>query len=109
MFDTIIAEFDALYPNAVTQEMKARWLDRLERQMKDQFAVGNADGLIGAEPYDEVYIQYLAMKCAERGGDTVRYNNASAAFSAAYNELANHITRNTKSKNVRYKHVLDLF
>lgn len=109
MFDTIIADFDALYPNQVPHEIKTKWLDRLEGQMKDQFALGGTNGLIGAAPYDEVYIHYLAMKCAERGGDTVRYNNASSAFAAAYNELANHITRNTQSENVRYRHVLDLF
>lgn len=109
MFDTIIADFDTVYPNQVQHEIKAGWLARFEAQMKEQFALAEQKEPVGAAPYDEVYIHYLAMKCAERGGDTVRYNNASAAFSAAYNELANHITRNTKSKDTRYQHVLDLF
>lgn len=108
MFDTIIANFDALYPNDIPFEQKKLWLERLEEKLRDRLAVRDTDGLVGKPPYDEIYTHYLAMKVAARGGDTVRCNNATAAFDAAERELANSITRRTKSEQTRYRHVFDL-
>lgn len=115
-FDDIIARFDSLQINQVDHETKAAWLCRLEAQLRDQivqyYSIPKSETpeYAGVYPYDEVYIHYLAMKCAERNGDTVRRNNAAAAFEDAYNRLAEFYNRRYEStKETRYTHVLDLF
>ena len=115
-FDDIAARFDASFINSVPHEIKIDWLSRLEAQLYDQLAKyyrvpdTKKGEYIALFPYDEIYLQYLSMKCAERNGDTVRFNNASAAFSAAFDALADYYNRNFEStKNTRYEHVLDLF
>lgn len=115
-FDDIIARFDSLYVNQVPHETKNEWLCRLEAQLRDrivqyyQIPASETPEFAGVYPYDEIYIQYLAMKCAERNGDTVRYNNAHAAFISAYSDLADFYNRKYEStKKTRYEHVLDLF
>lgn len=115
-FDDIIARFDSLYINQVDHETKAAWLNRLEAQLEDQilqyYSIPKSETpeYVGVFPYDEAYIHYLNMKCAERNGDTNRYNNAHAAFISAYNDLADFYNRRYEStKETRYTHVLDLF
>lgn len=114
MFEKIIADYDALYPNQVQYEQKLTWLERLEGQLKDRilsrYDVTPAPEMVGVAPYDEVYIYYLKQKCAERNEDIVRHNNATAAFEEAYNALADYYNRTytDKTDKTRYTHVLDL-
>ena len=115
-FDNIIAQFDSLYINQVPNETKHEWLCRLEAQLEDQILQyysipeSKTPEYVGVFPYDEIYIHYLNMKCAERNGDTNRYNNAHAAFISAYSDLADFYNRKYEStKETRYTHVLDLF
>lgn len=111
MFEKIIADYDALYPNQIPFEQKRAWLMRFEGQLKDKlltvYAVTPAPEYIAAEPYDEVYTYYLKLKCAERNEDTERYNNALANFRDAYDELAAYYNRTfaKKTDNTRYQHV----
>ena len=73
MFEKIIADYDALYPNQIPFEQKQAWLIRFEGQLEDKlltvYAVTPAPEYIAAEPYDEVYTYYLKLKCAERNED----------------------------------------
>lgn len=115
-FDDTIARFDSLYINQVPSETKNEWLCRLEAQLRDQivqyYQIPETEmpNQVGVFPYDEVYIHYLNMKCAERCGDTNRYNNAHSAFISAYSDLADFYNRKYEStQNTRYEHVLDLF
>lgn len=55
MFEKIIADYDALYPNQIPFEQKQAWLMRFEGQLKDKlltvYAVTPAPEYIAAEPY----------------------------------------------------------
>lgn len=115
MFEKIIADYDALYPNQIPFEQKQAWLMRFEGQLEDKlltvYTVAPAPEYIAAEPYDEVYIYYLKLKCAERNEDTERYNNALANFRDACDELAAYYNRTfaKKTDNTRYQHVYGIF
>lgn len=105
-----IFECDAAYPNTIPLSVKQEWLDRLEAKL-DNMIAENFDSAptecAAPYPYDEIYVAYLKMLCAERNGDTVRYNNYLAAFEAAKNELYAYLVREgVQKEGAKWKNVL---
>lgn len=49
--------------------------------------------LFAPEPYSQLYVYYIIMKCDEYLGDTQRYINSAGAFSSAYNTFADWYNR----------------
>ena len=104
-----IAEFDRVFINIVDYETKKKWLDRLEAELRDMLANRIPEGTetVAVFPYDEVYIEYLKMKCAELSGDTTRFNNYLSLFNDARDRLcAYYIRTYPSSDKVGWKNVL---
>lgn len=100
--DEAIKEIDALKPNAYPEDIKVRWLSRIDgtiqREVIDtheggrerQFGgyseeqLGQGVQLIAPEPYSELYVHYLACQIDLHNAETARYNNSSIVFNTAY-------------------------
>ena len=75
MLYDFIAECDTLYPNTVSYSQKKKWLDKLEKKLREKFTVTFdfvIEDTVAPYPYDDIYVEYLKMKCAEASGDIVR-------------------------------------
>lgn len=104
-----IAQADSLYRNAVDYEMKCAWLDRLESMLRERLADRIPEGteLVGVYPYDEVYVAYLKMKCADAVEDADRYNTYLAQFDEARANLISYYVRKYPSRTkMGWKNVL---
>ena len=102
-----IDECDRVYPNTIDYETKKQWLDRLEGMLCEQLANRHPSSPVADEPYDDIYVEYLKMKCAEAMGDIDRFNNYLSLFNDSRNALFGYYLRNTKSsETVRWKNVL---
>lgn len=104
-----IAQADAQYPNTVDADTKMRWLDGLEGKLRDQLADRIPEGAetVGVFPYDDIYIEFLKMKIAEKAGDITRYNNYLTQFNSARDELyAYYVRTYTTAAKAGWKHVL---
>ena len=93
---------DSLKPNKYTQEQKLEWLYRIDGLLKEQ-VVDTHEGGEGVEvidytkapfgtellvpaPYDELYINYLAMKIDYANGDFKKYNNSAYMYNESLGE-----------------------
>lgn len=104
-----IAEADRVFPNTVDCEVKQKWLDTLEAKLKIELDGHIPEGteLVGVHPYDDIYIEYIKMKCAEMAGDITRFNNYLSLFNSARDELYAYYVRTYQtSKKARWKNVL---
>ncbi len=104
-----IAEADAAYRNAIDYDIKCKWLDRLEAMLTERLSDRIPEGteIVGVHPYDEVYVAYLKMKCADAVEDSDRYNIYLTQFNEAReNLIAYYVRRYPKNKKVGWKNVL---
>ena len=104
-----IAQADRAHPNTVDYDTKVRWLDSLEARLRDQLADRIPEGteIVGVSPYDEIYVAYLRMKCAEAVGDIDRFNNYLSLFNDARDALYAYYVRKYQSgAKVGWKNVL---
>lgn len=103
-----IAECDARMPNVIEYEQKKKWLDRLESEMRIELGdlIPSDAEIVGVPPYDDVYVEYLKMKCAEAVGDVNRFNNYFSLFSDRRDKLYAYYARTYKSKGAKWKNVL---
>lgn len=109
MLGKYIAAVDTALFNTVDSALKEEWLQRLEEKLKTEFANGykHDNEQVGVYPYDEVYVEYLKMKIAEKQGDFSRYNNYKMQFDSALEELKAFYARMYESKtDVRWTNVL---
>ena len=102
-----IALCDELRPNHYPEEMKIRWLSKLDgrifRELLQTHAdcpVDRFDGynattaedtvLLVPAPYDEdVYNYFLQAQIDKENGETTRYNQSITMYNAAYRAYAN--------------------
>lgn len=93
---------DSLKPNKYTQEQKIEWLDKLDGLLKEQVIDTHegGEGVVKADyntapvtkqllvpaPYDEIYINYLAMKIDFANGDYRKYNNSAFMYNESLGE-----------------------
>lgn len=100
--DEAIKEIDTLKPNAYPEDIKLRWLSRIDGTIKREvidtheggdampFAaysedqLGQGVQLLVPEPYSELYVHYLACQIDLSNAETARYNNSSIVFNTAY-------------------------
>lgn len=104
-----IAQADLAHPNTVDYDTKVRWLNSLEAKLREQLADHIPEGteIVGVPPYDDIYVAYLKMKCAEMAGDINRFNNYLSLFNDARDELYAYYVRTYKSKaKVKWTNVL---
>jgi hypothetical protein len=97
-----ITKSEASRPGLASDADKIRWLSALDGRIKCEVIgvregsewasgfVGYDEGddvatdLLVPPPYDELYLRYLEAQIDYETGEIARYNNAAAAFSAAY-------------------------
>ncbi len=109
-----IDRFDLTYPNPLEIGVKRRILSEFDGRLYSELLVyyegapqvfsGYGETtppdtpLLAEYPFDDIYLKLL---CAENDvvcGDIARYNNAAAAFNAAYNDYASFINRTRRRK-----------
>ena len=90
---------------------KIRWLSALDGRIKCEL-INTREGsqwasafegygeeeepdteLLMPHPYDEVYLRYLEAQIDYASGEIARYNNAAAAFEAAFEAFADYYRR----------------
>lgn len=116
-----IVRLDALKHNTFTNAEKLAWLStldgRIQGEILDSHRGGPADPFPGydtttpgdkkllvAAPYDEIYIRYLEAQVDFHNGEIEKFNNASALFSAAWQDFARFWNRThiAKAQNWHY-------
>lgn len=116
-----IDQVNDLKPNYYNDEHKVRWLSRLDKQIRREIIDTHEDApeeeftgydtetdtdtvLLVPEPYDEVYIHWLAAQIDLNNAEYEKFNNSNALFAAAYNAYASAYNRAhmPKSTKVRY-------
>ena len=106
---------DTIKPNKYTQDQKIEWLKRLDGQIKEQVidthegegvelvdystAPFNTELLVPA-PYDEIYINYLAMKIDFANGEYRKYNNSAFMYNESLGEYRKWYNRTHMPKSV---------
>ena len=109
---------DALKPNKYTQDQKIEWLKRLDGQIKEQVIDTHEGGedvtiadyttaplttqLLISAPYDEIYINYLAMKMDFAAGDFRKYNNNAVLYNESLSEYRKWYNRTHMPKGAPY-------
>ncbi len=99
-----IRESDRLRPNSFPAEDKLRWLDRLDRRLREEIHAqheGTAPSLpafspedltrellVGA-PYDELYIHWLCAQMDYYNGELDSFNAANTMFEAVFRQFRN--------------------
>lgn len=92
---------DAVKPNRFTREVKTKWLINLENRIyneiylthehNEQMTVPSGEDeeaeLFVPQPYDEMYILYLAAKIDSRNAEYGRYNNEIKQFNEIYSDF----------------------
>ncbi len=108
--EQIIREADELAPNKFDTDFKYTWLGRLDMLVADEIIRKHEDGksfdfmgydentpgetqLLVPEPYTDIYIHWLHSKMYLFEHDYERYNSATSAFYAAYQNYAAHYNR----------------
>ena len=107
---------DSLKPNKYTQEQKIEWLDKLDGLLKEQVIDTHEGGegvlkldyasvpvtkeLLVPAPYDEIYINYLAMKIDFANGDYRKYNNSAFMYNESLGEYRKWYNRTHMPKSV---------
>ena len=117
--ESILAQCDALCPNAFTDEEKLRWLWQLDAQTLDECARYLSDAsfalpkdgyskqstLLICDEYGDVYLKDLLSQIDLANAEFGRYNASAALFNAAYARYCDHLTR-THAANVVQKGVI---
>ena len=86
----VITEADNLRPNAIDDEMKARWVMQLEVEYAELMGVPvpellfpDDQTLLMTTPHDYSYVYYLSALVDNYNQDTALYNNDYAMANAA--------------------------
>ena len=104
-----IAECDRVFINTVDYDVKKKWLDRLESELRIELDghIPKGTETVAVHPYDDIYVEYLKMKCAEAVGDINRFNNYLSLFNDRKAKLYAYYVRTYRSdKKVGWSNVL---
>ncbi len=109
-----IREADRLKPNSFPAEDKLRWLERLERRLREEI-LSRCEGElperspIGAEelnrrlqvdaPYDEMYIHWLCAQMDYYQREYEGFNASNAMFEAIFRRFRNAYNREHRPKS----------
>ncbi len=118
-----IDRFDLLYPNAMPYTAKLKLLSDLDGRLYTEVlsnyenapaaftgyteSTPSDTALLIRFPYDDIYIKALCAENDAVNGDIARYNNAAAAFNAAWEQYVNHVNRTRGRKQTLRLHFAD--
>lgn len=90
----VVARFNSLVANTVSDEQKAAWVEELDDRVKAQVIdthedAEEAESLYITAPYDEAYIHWLSAKYYEAIDDVRRYSNEMIVFNELLGEFEN--------------------
>ena len=88
----VLAQVDALLPNAYTTAEKLRWLSQAEGFVRRELfgSTGELPEMVAntvlcvPPPYDEMYRHYVEAQIHYANAEMNRYNNAAAAWNNAF-------------------------
>ena len=108
-----IQEADRLKPNSFPTEQKLRWLERLERRIREEllsscegslpdweaFDSGELDRkLLVDQPYDEIYVHWLCAQMDYYEREYEGFNASNAMFEALFRRFRNAYNREHRPK-----------
>lgn len=112
-----INEVDNLKPNMYGLPEKIKWLSRLDRRIFEQILMTHEPDedrtfaeyteedldreLIVGEPYDEMYVFWLAAQIDQNNMEYVSFNNTNALFESVYSAFRNAFNRTHMPKGRR--------
>lgn len=101
-----IREADRLRPNSFPAEDKLRWLERLEKRIREEILLrydrvlpenGEVEPtdreLTARAPYDEMYVHWLCAQMALYEQELESFNAENALFEALYGRFRNEYNR----------------
>lgn len=101
-----IANANALRPNAISDDHKARWLCRLEGEVAELMGLTQPANLWPDEgellmpyPYDNIYELYLAAMIDNANEEADLYANDMAMANSAMEQAAAHYRRQNRPAN----------
>ena len=101
----VLAQVDALLPNAYEADCKRRWLAQAEGFVVREIlctreggeaapeSLRDTDELRVPPPYDELYRYYIESQIHYANGEMTRYNNACTAWNNAFLTYRDFYTR----------------
>ena len=104
----LMTQTDALTPNQYTQAQKLAWLNRAEAAVCREILAAREDSkdytfipytavddteLLVPAPYDRLYLRFVESQIHYHNDEIDRYNNAQAAFRAAWEDCRNWFNR----------------
>lgn len=99
----VITEADSLRPNAIDDEMKARWVMQLEAEYAELMDVDvpelmfpDDQTLLMTAPHDYSYVYYLCACIDNHNQDTALYNNDYAMANAAVDDAKSYYRRHNR-------------
>lgn len=99
----VITEADNLRPNAIDDEMKARWVMQLEVEYAELMDVDvpellfpDDQTLLMPSPHDYSYVYYLNACIDNHNQDTALYNNDHAMSNAAVDDAKSYYRRHNR-------------
>ena len=99
----VITEADNLRPNAIDDEMKARWVMQLEVEYAELMDVDvpelmfpDDQTLLMPSPHDYSYVYYLNACIDNHNQDTALYNNDHAMSNAAVDDAKSYYRRRNR-------------
>ena len=95
----IIDHVNEVKPNALSDGIKLRWLNVIERRIAlevllmapaqlSELELGLTDTPLIDPPYDDLYVYWLEARIDEAHGEYDRYNNSAQMFSALWSDFA---------------------
>ena len=111
-----LAKSVGLLGDTVPREMLLEWLCEIENTVVREISAthenhkgdttlitGDGDGereLFAPDPYSNLYINYILMKCDQHLRDSEGYLNSSRAFFASYSDFADYYNRENMPKSI---------
>ena len=112
---------DSLKPNNYSNPEKIKWLSILDGIIKTEIIDTHEGGedvvfngyeedvtltteLLVPAPYDDIYIQWLAMQIDLTNGEYAKYNNSASVYNNTYHSYATYYNRThmPKGKTMKY-------
>lgn len=108
-----IARINTLKPNTYTNAEKMKWLNEIDRTIKEQIIDTHEGGgdvafegytdetpidtvLLVPSPHDVLYLYWLEARVDYYNGEAKKYNNSIEMFNAAYEDYSRHYNRTHK-------------
>ena len=104
--EDILAEVREIRPNEYQDEWALKQVDELRQRILRELMAGyiipdEGGELMTPSPYHKVYVYWVLAQIDLANSEYDRYNNDLQLFNAAWQELANHVSRTMRRERYR--------